>query len=117
MIRSSISFAALAIALPFHPASAQVADAATVATAQEETGNAAEAHRQAEEERIVVTGVRRRESDLLGGVSVLDEADLTRQARPSLGETLARQPGVSATSFGPAASAPVRHLQATGNDP
>jgi iron complex outermembrane receptor protein len=59
------------------------------------------------EQDIVVTGVRRKENDVLGGVSVLDEADLTRQVRSSIGETLARQPGVSATSFGPTASAPV----------
>ncbi|MGH6659807.1 MAG: TonB-dependent receptor [Sphingomicrobium sp.] len=56
---------------------------------------------------IVVTGVRRRAQDVLGGVSVLDEAQLGRALRPSIGETLARLPGVSATSFGPAASAPV----------
>lgn len=106
MIRSAISLAALTMALPFHPASAQVAEA-EAEVAQAGSATAAEAHRQAEEERIVVTGVRRRESDVLGGVSVLDEAELTREVRPSLGETLARQPGVSATSFGPAASAPV----------
>ena len=120
MIRSSISLAALALALPLQPAFGQIAvadagsEAAGTAAAEAgadaalaEPGNAAEAHRQVEEERVVVTGVRRRESDVLGGVSVLDEAELTREARPSLGETLARQPGVSATSFGPAASAPV----------
>ena len=44
---------------------------------------------------------------MLGGISVLDSADLTREIRTSIGETLARQPGVSATSFGPTASAPV----------
>ena len=40
-------------------------------------------------------------------LSVLDEADLARALRPSIGETLAQLPGVSATSFGPVASAPV----------
>ena len=43
---------------------------------------------------------------MLGGMSVLDAEDLARELRPSIGETLARQPGVSATSFGPTASAP-----------
>jgi iron complex outermembrane receptor protein len=38
---------------------------------------------------------------------VLDAADLTREVRSSIGETLARQPGVSSTSFGPTASAPI----------
>jgi iron complex outermembrane receptor protein len=69
-------------------------------------GNATDAHPEHEQD-IVVTGVRRKENDVLGGVSVLDAADLTRQVRPSIGETLAKQPGVSATSFGPTASAPV----------
>jgi iron complex outermembrane receptor protein len=109
MIRSSISLAALAAAIPLQPVSGQPADPppAEPTDAPAEPDTAAEAHRQPEEERLVVTGVRRRESDVLAGVSVLDEDDLTREARPSLGETLARQPGVSATSFGPAASAPV----------
>jgi iron complex outermembrane receptor protein len=61
----------------------------------------------AQSNEVVVTGVRRRATDVLGSVSVLDAADLTREVRPSIGETLASQPGVSATSFGPAASAPV----------
>lgn len=60
-----------------------------------------------EKDEIIITGVRRKASDVLGGVSVLDAADLTREVRTSIGETLARQPGVSATSFGPTASAPV----------
>ncbi len=56
---------------------------------------------------IVVTGVRRKAGDVLGGISVLDAAELARELRPSLGETLARQPGVSASSFGPTASRPI----------
>jgi iron complex outermembrane recepter protein len=58
-------------------------------------------------DEIVVTGIRRRAGDVLGGLSVLDSEELARELRPSLGETLARQPGVSATSFGPAASRPI----------
>lgn len=50
--------------------------------------------------------------DAVTGVSVLQGADLAGALRPSLGETLARTPGVSATSFGPAASRPIlRGLQ------
>ena len=93
------SVAAVAILLPLHPASAEVGAAAPPATAQE-------AHHDHDDE-IVVTGVRRTAGDVLGGVSVLDKADLTREVRPSIGETLARQPGVSSTSFGPTASAPI----------
>ena len=63
---------------------------------------------------IVVTGTRRQADDVLGGISVLDGADLASEIRPSIGETLARQPGVSSTSFGPSASRPV--LRGLGGD-
>ncbi len=59
------------------------------------------------DDEIVVTGVRRKAGDVLGGLSVLDADELARELRPSLGETLARQPGVSASSFGPTASRPI----------
>ncbi len=50
--------------------------------------------------------------DTLSGVGVLAGTDLTESTRPSIGETLAHVPGVSATSFGPSASRPVlRGLQ------
>jgi len=59
-------------------------------------------------EDIVISAViPRSHIDILGGTSVLTGNTLTRDLRPSLGETLARQPGVSATSFGPGASRPV----------
>ena len=48
-----------------------------------------------------------RELDLLAGTSVLTGVDLQRDLRPQLGDTLARLPGVSATSFSPGASRPV----------
>jgi iron complex outermembrane receptor protein len=57
---------------------------------------------------IIVTGVlQRSESDVLSGTSVISGEELTRDVRPSIGETLAKQPGVSATSFGPSASRPI----------
>jgi iron complex outermembrane receptor protein len=56
---------------------------------------------------IVVTGVRRNREDVLGGITVLSAEALAREVRPTIGETLARQPGVSATSFGPNASRPI----------
>jgi iron complex outermembrane recepter protein len=57
---------------------------------------------------IIVTGVFARDrADLLSGTSVLASEDLARELRPTLGETLSRQAGVSATSFGPNASRPV----------
>lgn len=71
-------------------------------------------HHHDDEGDILVTGVRKKVEDVLGGVSVLDGATLAAEARPSIGETLARQPGVSATSFGPAASRPI--LRGLGGD-
>ena len=56
---------------------------------------------------IVVTGFQRSRGDLLSGTSVVSGDELTRDLRPSLGETLQHLPGVSATSFGPNASRPV----------
>ena len=44
------------------------------------------------DQAIVVTGVKRRAGDVLGGVSVLDEAELTHEVRPSIGETLRGSP-------------------------
>ncbi len=90
---------------PADPNAAQADPSATPAPAPA-PGTAQRAHTD-RDQAIVVTGVRRRAEDVLGGVSVLDEAELNRAVRPSIGETLARLPGVSATSFGPTASAPV----------
>ncbi|TCP98470.1 iron complex outermembrane receptor protein [Sphingomonas sp. PP-F2F-A104-K0414] len=56
---------------------------------------------------IVTAPIQTSERDVLQGTTVLTGQELTRQLRPSLGETLARQPGVSASSFGPSASRPI----------
>ncbi len=110
-----ISLAVFASVLPTAPAMAQAAPAdpaaaepaaPTAAPAQAEPANAAGAHHDHDTD-IIVTGVRRNAGDVLGGISVLDQADLTREVRPSIGETLASQPGVTSTSFGPTASTPV----------
>jgi len=61
----------------------------------------------AEEAEIVVTGFARSRADILSGTSVVSGEELTRDLRSTIGETLAHQPGVSATSFGPNASRPV----------
>ncbi|MDQ3144022.1 MAG: TonB-dependent receptor [Pseudomonadota bacterium] len=63
---------------------------------------------------IVVTGRRVDVDDIVSGVSVIEGAELANDIRPSLGETLAKQPGVSSTSFGPAASRPI--LRGLGGD-
>ncbi|MEO6580507.1 MAG: TonB-dependent receptor plug domain-containing protein, partial [Sphingomicrobium sp.] len=57
-------------------------------------------------EAIVVTGKRRRD-DVLGDVSVLGGAALAAEIRPTIGETLASQPGVSTSGSGPNVARPV----------
>lgn len=56
---------------------------------------------------IVVTAPYVRSLDILGNVSVVDGDELARDIRGQIGDTLTRQPGVSATSFSPGASRPV----------
>lgn len=56
---------------------------------------------------IVVTAPYVRSLDILGNVSVVEGDELARDIRGQIGDTLTRQPGVSATSFSPGASRPV----------
>ncbi|MBA3942345.1 MAG: TonB-dependent receptor [Sphingopyxis sp.] len=56
---------------------------------------------------IIVTAPYVRSLDILGNVSVLEGDELARDIRGQIGDTLTRQPGVSATSFSPGASRPV----------
>jgi iron complex outermembrane receptor protein len=57
---------------------------------------------------IIVTAPFARDRQLVAtAVSVLQGAELQRQTRSTIGETLARQPGVSASFFGPNASRPI----------
>ncbi|WP_343528898.1 TonB-dependent receptor [Sphingomonas sp.] len=58
-------------------------------------------------EIVVTAPVQQSEADVLSGTSIVTGDELERSIRPTIGETLARQPGVSATSFGPNASRPV----------
>ena len=107
MLRTLLLASAALIALPVHaedkPASGTPAATASAA------GTAADGQDHDEPDAaIVVTGTRARATaDVLGGTAVLAREELTREMRPTIGETLAQQPGVSATSFGPNASRPV----------
>jgi iron complex outermembrane recepter protein len=57
---------------------------------------------------IVVTGARvRRQTSLVASGAVLSGDELAARARSTIGETLAHQPGISSTAFGPSASRPV----------
>lgn len=69
-------------------------------------------HRPQSAEIIVTGAYQRPQLDVLSGTSVLAGPELTRELRTTIGDTLAGQPGVSTTSFGPNASRPVlRGLQ------
>jgi iron complex outermembrane receptor protein len=59
------------------------------------------------EQAIVVTGARVRSDDILGNVNVLGGDNLLRDVRPTIGETLAKQPGVSTSGSGPNVARPV----------
>jgi len=120
----TILLATAAAIIPMAPAVAQQTPATNLATitdagtsagggdsAQPTPGSAKAAHPDTDQ-AIVVTGVRRAAGDVLGGVSVVDKEQLMHDARPSIGETLQSQPGVTASSFGPTASRPIlRGLQ------
>ncbi len=80
------------------------------AAAQAQAGSAStrDRYHDAASSTIVVTApLRTDRADVLSGVSILSGAELTQATRPTIGETLARTPGVSATSFGPNASRPI----------
>jgi iron complex outermembrane receptor protein len=57
---------------------------------------------------IVITApLSRSREDVIAGVSVLSGTELAQNLKPTIAETLARTPGVSASSFGPSASRPI----------
>ncbi|RIA43903.1 iron complex outermembrane receptor protein [Hephaestia caeni] len=56
---------------------------------------------------IVTAPIEQSEADVLSGTSIVSGAELTRSVKPTIGETLAHQPGVTASSFGPNASRPI----------
>ncbi len=59
-------------------------------------------------EEVIVTGERSQAADRPGQTgSILDEQALVKQAASTLGETLAKQPGVHNASFGPGVGLPV----------
>ncbi|WHO38315.1 TonB-dependent receptor [Sphingobium sp. AP49] len=94
-LRAGCALSALCLSLPAFAQSAAKPDAGDQAYHDEQAN-------------IVVTAIiPRKQGDILSGTTVVSGEQLTRELRPTIGETLARQPGVSATSFGPNASRPV----------
>jgi iron complex outermembrane recepter protein len=68
----------------------------------------ADAQSKPQPDDIVVTGAYdRSQVDILQSTSVLTAEDLQRDMRATIGDTLLRLPGVSATGFAPGASRPV----------
>lgn len=60
-----------------------------------------------ESEQIVVRAAGLTQLDTLAGTSVVEGLDLQRSSAGQIGDVLAKEPGVSATSFSPGASRPV----------
>ncbi len=88
-----------------NPALAQTADEPAIANQSTAAGTTTPAPQP--RDIIVTAALPQSERDVLQGTSVISGEELTRNLRPTIGETLARQPGVSATSFGPSASRPI----------
>lgn len=66
------------------------------------------------DEIVVSAGEPRRQLELAQAVNVLGGEELALRLQPSLGETLANEPGVSSTFFGPGASRPI--IRGLGGD-
>ena len=108
MIRTRVAYPLLIPALLASPAFAQPSAApAEPAPVPEAAQHVDEHPHHHGGEEIVVTGHLVRELDLLAGKSVISGTKLQREVRTQIGDTLARLPGVSATSFSPGASRPV----------
>jgi iron complex outermembrane receptor protein len=84
------------------PVAAQQSTPAPPPTAPAQQGRTGDDYHTTAPGEIVVTANFLRELDILSGTSVLSGTDLVRDIRPQIGDTLARLPGVSATSFSPA---------------
>ncbi|RYM12928.1 TonB-dependent receptor [Sphingobium cupriresistens] len=99
MLRAGCAVTALCLAMP----------ALAQTTPTPDAGDASDqgAYHDAQANIVVTAIIPRKQGDILSGTSVITGQKLTRELRSTIGETLARQPGVSATSFGPNASRPV----------
>jgi len=107
LLALAVAFCPAAVLAQTESAPAPADSAATQAESTAAPTNTAQDIHPDRSDVIVVTGVRQKAGDVLGGLSVLQAEELVRDLRPSIGETLARQPGVSASSFGPTASRPI----------
>lgn len=107
-LRASVSILAVTVAVPALAQSSSGGSGDTNVAQDSGSAAVATSARQPSVGDIIVTApVVRSERDVLQGTSVLSGEALTRDLRPTIGETLSRLPGVSATSFGPSASRPI----------
>tara|TARA_Y100000815_G_scaffold4027_1_gene3885 strand:- start:1196 stop:3424 length:2229 start_codon:yes stop_codon:yes gene_type:complete len=115
-LRAASSLAALAFALAATPSFAQ-AQTQTQTQAQPASADTDSARSAGEDDLhnrqvgpdgvIVVTAPGLEQLDVLAGTSLVEGRELQREMNGQIGEILAKQPGVSATSFSPGASRPV----------
>lgn len=104
LLRPLLLASTMLVAAPaFAEDKAAPAAADTPAPAEAQRGD----HSQDRTDIIVTAPYEQTQGDILSGTSVLTGQALTRDLRPSIGDTLARLPGVSASSFGPSASRPI----------
>jgi iron complex outermembrane recepter protein len=80
---------------------------ASPAFAQSAAPQDSDYHEEPSAEIVVTAPFSQDASKRLAGTTILTGEDLTREIRTTIGDTLAKQPGVSSTSFGPNASRPV----------
>jgi iron complex outermembrane recepter protein len=80
---------------------------ASPAFAEEEAPKSDSYHTDPSEDIVVTAPFSQDASKRLAGTTILTGAELTRDIRPTIGETLAHQPGISSTAFGPNASRPI----------
>ena len=90
---------------PGHAADLAVATAETAAA--DALADDSPLHSSISPEIIVTAPYARDRATTLSGVTVLQGTELIRELRGTIGETLARQAGISSTSFGPNASRPI----------
>ena len=99
---ASLALAALTLASPAFAQAAKDAPGARDAPVKDDPY-----HSEADKEIVVSAPFSQDADSRLSGTTILTGAALTRDIRPTIGETLAHQPGVSSTAFGPNASRPV----------
>ena len=104
-------FLLASVALPAaaQPAAQSVAQPAArpATTGPADQAPADRLHQDVGQDIVVIAGFGSNRLAIPAAVAVLEGAELMRDLRPSLGEMLTSQPGVSSSFFGPAASRPI----------